>query len=99
MNLLHPSITLYNPTIMQEYLKWQRIQHQFHREGLKFATDLKMAYHDNLRTIPLTGLGSESEEDGEIEKEMDTKDGSMATENRDRMNAKVGIGVATHPTE
>ncbi|GFR18796.1 hypothetical protein TNCT_515821, partial [Trichonephila clavata] len=48
------------------------------------ATDLKMAYHDNLRTIPLTGLGSESEEDGEIEKEMDTKDGSMATENRDR---------------
>lgn len=39
-----------------------------------------MAYHDNLRTIPLTGLASESEEDGEIEKETDTKDGNIANE-------------------
>ncbi|GFT40564.1 hypothetical protein NPIL_597971, partial [Nephila pilipes] len=39
-----------------------------------------MAYHDNLRTIPLTGPTSESEEDGEIEKEMDTKDGGITNE-------------------
>ncbi|XP_055936518.1 cyclin-dependent kinase 11B-like isoform X2 [Argiope bruennichi] len=33
-----------------------------------------MAYHDNLRTIPLTGTASESEEDGEIVKDIDMKE-------------------------
>ncbi|GFY58212.1 hypothetical protein TNIN_85451 [Trichonephila inaurata madagascariensis] len=48
------------------------------------ATELKMAYRDNFRTISITALASESEEDGEIEKEMDTKDGNMANDaNRD----------------
>ncbi|GBM57228.1 Cyclin-dependent kinase 11B [Araneus ventricosus] len=39
-----------------------------------------MAYHDNLRTIPLTGQASESEEDGEIGKDVDLKDINTANE-------------------
>lgn len=39
-----------------------------------------MAYHDNLRTIPLTGNVSESEEDGEIEKETMNTDNNNANE-------------------
>ncbi|KAG8191124.1 hypothetical protein JTE90_010048 [Oedothorax gibbosus] len=37
---------------------------------------LLMAYHDNLRAIPLTGNDTESEEDGEIEKEAMNVDNS-----------------------
>lgn len=36
-----------------------------------------MAYHDNLRTIPLTGNASDSEEDGEIEKESSSQKDAM----------------------
>ncbi|GIY96188.1 hypothetical protein CEXT_48941 [Caerostris extrusa] len=48
-----------------------------------------MAYHDNLRTIiPLTGPASDSEEDGEIEKETSLKDISMNEEDRDSDSSK-----------
>lgn len=43
-----------------------------------------MAYHENLRTIPLTGNVSESEEDGEIEKETTLKGAVSQVEMQDR---------------
>lgn len=43
-----------------------------------------MAYHDNLRTIPLTGNVSESEEDGEIEKESSSQKDTMVQDDLDR---------------
>ena len=44
-----------------------------------------MAYHDNLRTIPLTGTASESEEDGEIEKDSSSqKDAVMQDDAAER---------------
>ncbi|PRD20579.1 UNVERIFIED_CONTAM: hypothetical protein NCL1_54179 [Trichonephila clavipes] len=67
------------------YESHRLLVYQKHAQSVCECLIYFMAYHDNLRSIPLTGLASDSEEDGEIEKEIDAKDGSMANDaNRDR---------------